>query len=186
MIDAGQLRKGIAIQLEGKIYQVVEYTHIKIGRGSAQVKLRLRDARGGGVIERAFQATERFEPAFLDRRDVQFLYSDGDIYHFMDDESFEQIELTAERLGDNVKYLKDGLSLALLVHDSDIVSVELPVAVELEVVETEPGFKGNTATGGTKPATLESGAVVNVPLFMSVGDVVKVDTRTGQYLEKAS
>ncbi|MCK5212583.1 MAG: elongation factor P [Dehalococcoidia bacterium] len=186
MIDAGQLRKGIAIQLEGKIYQVVEYTHIKIGRGSAQVKLRLRDARGGGVIERAFQATERFEPAFLDRRDVQFLYSDGDIYHFMDDESFEQIELTAERLGDNVKYLKDGLSLALLVHNSDIVSVELPVAVELEVVETEPGFKGNTATGGTKPATLESGAVVNVPLFMSVGDVVKVDTRTGQYLEKAS
>ena len=186
MIDAGQLRKGIAIQLEGKIYQVVEYTHIKIGRGSAQVKLRLRDARGGGVIERAFQATERFEPAFLDRRDVQFLYSDGDIYHFMDDESFEQIELTAERLGDNVKYLKDGLSLALLVHNSDIVSVELPVAVELGVVETEPGFKGNTATGGTKPATLESGAVVNVPLFMSVGDVVKVDTRTGQYLEKAS
>jgi len=186
MIDAGQLRKGIAIELEGKIYQVVEYTHIKIGRGSAQVKLRLRDARGGGVIERAFQATERFEPAFLERREVQFLYSDGDIYHFMDDESFEQIELTAERLGDNVKYLKDGLSLALLVHNSDIVSVELPVAVELEVVETEPGFKGNTATGGTKPATLESGVVVNVPLFMSVGDVVKVDTRTGQYLEKAS
>ena len=186
MIDAGQLRKGIAIQLEGKIYQVVEFTHIKIGRGSAQVKLRLRDARGGGVIERAFQATERFEPAFLDRRAVQFLYSDGDIYHFMDDETFEQMELSAEKLGDNVKYLKDGLSLDMLVHESDIVSVELPVAVELAVTETEPGFKGNTATGGTKPATLESGVVVNVPLFMSVGDVVKVDTRTGQYLEKAS
>jgi len=186
MIDAGQLRKGIAIQLEGKIYQVVEFTHIKIGRGSAQVKLRLRDARGGGVIERAFQATERFEPAFLDRRAVQFLYSDGDTYHFMDDETFEQMELSAEKLGDNVKYLKDGLSLDMLVHESDIVSVELPVSVELAVTETEPGFKGNTATGGTKPATLESGVVVNVPLFMSVGDVVKVDTRTGQYLEKAS
>ena len=184
MIDAGQLRKGIAIQLEGKIYQVVEFTHIKIGRGSAQVKLRLRDARGGGVIERAFQATERFEPAFLDRRAVQFLYSDGDTYHFMDDETFEQMELSAEKLGDNVKYLKDGLSLDMLVHESDIVSVELPVSVELAVTETEPGFKGNTATGGTKPATLESGVVVNVPLFMSVGDVVKVDTRTGTYVER--
>ncbi|MBN1856688.1 MAG: elongation factor P [Dehalococcoidia bacterium] len=186
MIDAGQLRKGIAIELEGKLYQVVEFTHIKIGRGSAQVKLRLRDVRGGGVIERAFQATERFESAFLDRRAVQYLYSDGDTYHFMDDESFEQVELDSEKLGDSVKYLKDGLSLEILVHGSDIVSVELPVAVELEVVETEPGFKGNTATGGTKPATLETGVVVNVPLFMSVGDRVKVDTRTGQYLEKAS
>ncbi len=186
MIDAGQLRKGIAIQLDGKVFQVVEYTHIKIGRGSAQVKLRLRDARSGGVVERAFQATERFEPAFLEHRPVQFLYRDGDVYHFMDSETFEQMELSAEKLGDAAKYLKDGLSLEMLVHDADVVSVELPVAVELTVTETEPGFRGNTATGGTKPATLETGAVVQVPLFMSVGDVVKVDTRTGQYLEKAS
>ena len=186
MIDAGQLRKGIAIQLDGKVFQVVEYTHIKIGRGSAQVKLRLRDARSGGVVERAFQSTERFEPAFLEHRPVQFLYRDGDVYHFMDSETFEQMELSAEKLGDAAKYLKDGLSLEMLVHDADVVSVELPVAVELTVTETEPGFRGNTATGGTKPATLETGAVVQVPLFMSVGDVVKVDTRTGQYLEKAS
>ena len=186
MIDAGQLRKGIAIQLDGKVFQVVEYTHIKIGRGSAQVKLRLRDARSGGVVERAFQSTERFEPAFLEHRPVQFLYRDGDVYHFMDSETFEQTELSAEKLGDAAKYLKDGLSLEMLVHDADVVSVELPVAVELTVTETEPGFRGNTATGGTKPATLETGAVVQVPLFMSVGDVVKVDTRTGQYLEKAS
>jgi len=186
MIDAGQLRKGIAIQLDGKVFQVVEYTHIKIGRGSAQVKLRLRDARSGGVVERAFQSTERFEPAFLEHRPVQFLYRDGDVYHFMDSETFEQTELRAEKLGDAAKYLKDGLSLEMLVHDADVVSVELPVAVELTVTETEPGFRGNTATGGTKPATLETGAVVQVPLFMSVGDVVKVDTRTGQYLEKAS
>jgi len=186
MIDAGQLRKGIAIQLDGRLFQVVEYTHIKIGRGSAQVKLRLRDVRSGGVVERAFQATERFEPAFLERRQVQFLYSDEDVYHFMDDETYEQTELPAEKLGDAVKYLTDGLSLEMLVHDADIVSVELPVAVELTVTETEPGFRGNTASGGTKPATMETGAVVQVPLFIAVGDVLKVDTRTGQYLEKAS
>ena len=186
MIDAGQLRKGIAIQLDDRLFQVVEYTHIKIGRGSAQVKLRLRDVRSGGVVERAFQATERFEPAFLEHREVQFLYSDGDAYHFMDNESYEQTELTPEKLGDAVKYLKDGLTLEMLVHEADIVSVELPVAVELTVTETEPGFKGNTASGGSKPATLETGVVVQVPLFISVGDVLKVDTRTGQYLEKAS
>ncbi|MBN1152350.1 MAG: elongation factor P [Dehalococcoidia bacterium] len=186
MIDAGQLRKGIAIELEGKIYQVMEYTHIKMGRGSAQVKLRLRDVRGGGVIERAFQATERFQPAFLEHRPVQFLYSDGTTYHMMDNESFEQLELQAEQIGDGVKFLKDGLTLEVLMHGGNVVSVELPTAVELAVVETEPGFKGNTATGGTKPAKLESGATVQVPLFISVGDVLKVDTRTGSYLEKAS
>jgi len=186
MIDAGQLRKGIAIQLDGKVFQVVEFTHIKIGRGSAQVKLRLRDARSGAVVERAFQSTERFEPAFLEHRPVQFLYSEGDVYHFMDSETYEQTEIRTEKLGDVVKYLKDGLNLELLVHDTDVVSVELPVAVELTITETEPGFRGNTATGGTKPATLETGAVVQVPLFISEGDSVKVDTRTGQYLEKAS
>ena len=186
MIDAGQLRKGVAIQLDGKVFQVVEYTHIKIGRGSAQIKLRLRDARTGGVVERAFQATEHFEPAFLEHRPVQFLYHDGDVYHFMDSETYEQTELRAEKLGDAARYLKDGLTLEMLVHGTDIVSVELPVAVELTITETEPGFRGNTATGGTKPATLETGAIVQVPLFISVGEVVKVDTRTGQYLEKAS
>lgn len=186
MIDAGQLRKGIAIELEGKIFQVVEYTHIKMGRGSAQVKLRLRDVRGGGVIERAFQATERFEPAFLEHRPVQFLYADGSSYHVMDTESYEQFELQADQIGDGVKYLKDGLTLEVLMHSGNVVSVELPVAVELAVVETDPGFKGNTATGGNKPARLETGAIVQVPLFISVGDVLKVDTRTGSYIEKAS
>lgn len=186
MIDAGQLRKGIAILLEGKIYQVVEYTHIKMGRGSAQVKLRLRDVRGGGMVERAFQATERFEPAFLEHRPVQFLYADGGAYHVMDSETYEQFELDADQLGDGVRYLKDGLMLEVLMHEGSVVSVELPIAVELAVVETEPGFKGNTATGGNKPAKLETGASVNVPLFISVGDVLKIDTRTGSYIEKAS
>ena len=186
MIDAGQLRKGIAIELEGKIYQVVEFTHIKMGRGSAQVKLRLRDVRGAGVIERAFQATEKFTPAFLEHRPVQFLYSDGDIHHMMDNESFEQFELNAEQIGDGVKYLKEGLDLEVLMHNGNVVSVELPVSVELAVAETEPGFKGNTASGGTKPATLESGVTVQVPLFIAVGDVLRIDTRDGSYIEKAS
>jgi elongation factor P len=186
MIDAGQLRKGIAIELEGKIYQVVEYTHIKMGRGSAQVKLRLRDVRGGGMVERAFQATERFEPAFLEHHPVQFLYAEGDAYNVMDTESYEQYELQAEQIGDGVKFLKDGLMLEVLMHGGSVVTVELPTAVELAVVETDPGFKGNTATGGSKPAKLESGAVVQVPLFIAVGDVLKIDTRTGTYIEKAS
>lgn len=186
MIDAGQLRKGIAIELEGKIYQVVEYTHIKMGRGSAQVKLRLRDVRGGGVVERAFQATERFQPAFLEHRPVQFLYTDGSAYNMMDTETYEQFELQAEQIGDGVKFLKDGLTIEVLMHSGSVVSVELPIAVELAVVQTDPGFKGNTATGGTKPAIMETGATVQVPLFIAVGDVLRIDTRSGSYIEKAS
>ena len=186
MIDVGQVRKGIAIELDGKIYQVVEYNHIKIGRGSAQVKLRLRDIKGGGVIERAFQATEKFNPAFVEKRPFQFLYSDGETYHFMDSESYEQLELTADDIGDGVKFLKDGQELEMLMHNGNLVTVELPIAVQLEVVQTEPGFKGNTATGGTKPATMETGVVVQVPLFISAGEILKVDTRDGSYIEKAS
>ena len=186
MIDVGQVRKGIAIELDGKIYQVVEYNHIKIGRGSAQVKLRLRDIKGGGVIERAFQATEKFNPAFVEKRPFQFLYSDGETYHFMDNESYEQLELTADDIGDGVKFLKDGQELEMLMHNGNLVTVELPIAVQLEVVQTEPGFKGNTATGGTKPATMETGVVVQVPLFISAGEILKIDTRDGSYIEKAS
>jgi len=186
MIDVGQVRKGIAIELDGKIYQVVEFNHIKIGRGSAQVKLRLRDIKGGGVVEKAFQATEKFNPAFVERRPVQFLYSDGEKYHFMDNESYEQMELTPEEIGDGVKYLKDGQTLEVLMHDGNLVSVEMPIAVVLEVAETEPGFKGNTATGGTKPATMETGVVVQVPLFIQAGETLKIDTRDGSYIEKAS
>ena len=186
MIDVGQVRKGIAIELDGKIYQVVEFNHIKIGRGSAQVKLRLRDIKGGGVVEKAFQATEKFNPAFVERRPVQFLYSDGEKYHFMDNESYEQMELTPEEIGDGVKYLKDGQTLEVLMHDGNLVSVEMPIAVVLEVAETEPGFKGNTATGGSKPATMETGVVVQVPLFIQAGETLKIDTRDGSYIEKAS
>lgn len=186
MIDAGELRKGMAIELDGKIYQIIDFNHIKIGRGSAQVKLRLRDIAAGGVIERAFQATERFNPAFVERHPVQYLYADSDLYHVMDTETYEQFTLTADQIGDGVKFMKEGQTIDVLMHQGNVVSVELPLAVELAVVETDPGFKGNTATGGTKPAVVETGLTVQVPLFIAVGDVLKVDTRTGSYIEKAS
>ncbi|HHE41682.1 MAG TPA: elongation factor P [Dehalococcoidia bacterium] len=186
MIDAGELRKGMAIELDGRIYQIVDFNHIKIGRGSAQVRLRLKDIAAGGVIERVFQATERFNPAFVEHRPAQYLYADNDFYHVMDTETYEQFTLTADQIGDGVKYLKEGQAIEVLMYQGNVVSVELPLAVELEVVETEPGFKGNTATGGTKPAIVETGLSVQVPLFISVGDILKIDTRTGSYIEKAS
>ncbi len=186
MIGAGELRKGIAIELDGKIYQVTEYQHIKMGRGSAQIRLRLRDVPAGNIIERSFQANDKFTPAFLEHHPVQYLYNDRDIYYFMDNESYEQMELSTEQVGENTKYLKEGLTLEVLTHNGKVVSIEMPVAVELRVTETEPGFKGNTATGGNKPARVETGLTVQVPLFISIGDVIKVDTRNGEYLEKAS
>jgi len=186
MIDVGELKKGSAIELDGKIYYITEYHHIKMGRGSAQVRLKLRDVRSGTVVERSFQATDKFTPAFLDRRPVQYLYNDGTLYYFMDNETYEQFALNADQIGEMMEYLKEGLNLELLTHRGEVVTVELPVSVELQVTETEPGFKGDTATGGTKPAKLETGLVVQVPLFISPGEVIKVDTRTGEYLEKAS
>jgi elongation factor P len=186
MIDAGGLRKGIAIELDGKVYQITEYHHIKMGRGSAQIRLRLRDIHSGNTIERSFQASDKFTPAFLERRHVQYLYSDGGLYYFMDNESYEQTPLNAEQLGETKNYLKEGLELELLTYKGTPISVELPAAVELRVVETEPGFRGDTATGGSKPAKLETGINVQVPLFITVDDVIKIDTRTGEYLEKAS
>jgi elongation factor P len=186
MISAGELRKGIAIELDGKIYQITEYHHIKIGRGSAQIRLRLRDIRSGNVIERSFQASDKFRPAFLERRTVQYLYNDGNLYYFMDNKSYEQTTLTADQIGEAINYLKEGLNLEILTCKGEAVNIELPAAVELQVTETEPGFKGDTATGGNKPAKLETGISVQVPLFINTGDIIKVDTRSGEYLEKVS
>lgn len=186
MIDAGELRKGIAIELEGKIYQVTDYHHIKIGRGAAQIRLRLRDIRSNNTIERTFQASDKFTPAFLEHRSVQYLYSDGSLYYFMDNESYEQITLTADQIGEAISYLKEGLNLEILTHKGETVNIELPAAVELQVTETEPGFKGDTATGGDKPAKVETGITIQVPLFINIGDIIKVDTRNGEYLEKVS
>ncbi len=186
MIDSGELRKGITIELDDKLYQVVDYQHIKVGRGSATVRLKLRDIRSGHNIDRSFQASEKFVRARLDSRAMQYLYNDGDAYHFMDQENFEQMPIDASQLGDTLNYLKEGMSLEVTSYKGKLVGVELPVAVELEVTETGPGFKGDTATAGNKPAKLETGITIQVPMFINNGDVIKVDTRTGVYLERVS
>jgi len=185
MIDRGELRKGIIIELDGELYQVIDYHHLKLGRGSAQIRLKLRDIRAGHNTERTFQSSEKFTRARLDYRSVQYLYNDGGLYYVMDEENYEQMPLSATQLGDALNYLKEGMSLTVSSHEDEVIGVELPITVELQVVDTEPGFKGNTATGGTKSAKLETGITIHVPLFVNKGDVVKVDTRTGSYLERA-
>ena len=185
MIGSGDLRKGITIELDGKLYQVIDYQHVKMKR-TALARLKLRDIRDGHTIEQTFQAGEKFTRARLDYRNVQYLYNDGDLYHFMDEENFEQFPLNRSQLGDTINYLKEGMSLQVSTYKDEVVGVELPVAVELEVIETDPGFKGDTATGGSKPAKLETGITLQVPLFVNTGDVIKVDTRSAIYLERVS
>ncbi len=185
MISSGELRKGITIELEDKLYQVVDYQHIKMKR-TALVRLKLRDIRGGHNIERTFQSSEKLIRARLDYHGVQYLYNDGNLYYFMDEQSFEQMPLSASQLGDAVNYLKEGMSLEMSSYKDELVGVELPLAVELQVIDTGPGFKGDTATAGNKPAELETGITIQVPLFINKGDVIKVDTRSGSYLERVS
>lgn len=185
MISGSDLRKGIIIELEGKLYQVVGYQHVKMKR-TALAKVKLRDISAGHTLERSFQSDERLVRARLDSRPMQYLYNDGESYYFMDEESFEQIPLTSDKLEDALNYLKEGVSVSVSSYKGEVVGVELPVTVDLEVVETEPGFKGDTATAGTKPAKLETGLAIQVPLFVNQGDVIKVDTRTGEYLERSS
>jgi len=184
MISRGELRKGITIELDGGLYQVLDFQHLKLGRGSAQTRLKLRDIRAGHTIERTFQATEKFVRARLNFKSMQYLYNDGDLYYFMDEETFEQMPLSTSQLGDTLNYLKEGMSLQVSSYKGELVGVELPITVELQVVETEPGFKGDTATAGTKPAKLETGITIQVPLFVNQGDIIKVDTRNGAYLER--
>jgi elongation factor P len=186
MISTGEMRKGICIEIDGEIYRVLNFEHIKMGRGSAQVKMKLQNLRSGYIIDRGYQAGEKFKRVILDHRTVQYLYHDGDLYYFMDVETFEQTALSAATLGDDVYYLKDGIQVELLLYGDEAIGVELPTSVELMVAETEPGFKGDTATGGNKPAILETGLKVLVPLFVNTGDVIKVDTRTGEYIERVS
>jgi elongation factor P len=184
MISATDLRKGATFEYEGDLYRVLEYQHSFIGRGSANVKVKLRNLETGATIERVFRADERFEEVRLEMREVQYLYTDGDLYYFMDTETYEQPALSAEALGERVHYLKEGLTLHISMHEGRPVEVELPVTVDLEVTQTDPGIKGDTATGATKKATLETGLVVQVPLFVEGGDIVRVDTRTGEYLTR--
>jgi elongation factor P len=181
MISTGELRKGVAIELDGDLWQILDYHHIKMGRGSAQVRITLRNIKRGQTIERSFQAGTKWPRAQMDRRPVQFLYSDGSDYHFMDTDTYDQFSLSAAQLGDATHYLKDGMTLDRTSYQGETIGVELPVTVDLKVQTTEPGFAGDTAQGARKPATLETGLVVSVPLFVNEGDTVRVDTRTGEY-----
>ncbi len=183
MIGSGELRKGVTIEYDGKLYQVMEYQHIKMKR-TALARLKLRDIRNGHTIEQTFQSNEKFVRARLDYRSMQYLYNDGDLYYFMDEENFEQMPLSADQLGDTLNYLKEGMTAQVASYKDELIGVELPIAVELEVVDTEPGFKGDTATGGNKTAKLETGVTIQVPLFINTGDTIKVDTRDGSYLER--
>jgi elongation factor P len=181
MVSTSDLKKGIAIELDGELWQVLDYHHLKIGRGSAQVRIKLRNIKRGQTVERSFQAGDKWPRAYLDRRQAQFLYRDGDDFHFMDTESYEQFVLDAEMLVDAVSYLKDGMLVDRTAYQGETIGVEVPISVDMLVTETEPGFAGDTATGARKLATLETGLVVQVPLFVAEGDTIRVDTRTGEY-----
>ena len=185
MIDAGELRRGWVLRIENVLFQVVEFQHQKIGRGSANVRLRLRDVRGGSITDRTFQASKKFERVILDSHKVQFLYNDDSGYHFMDVDSFEELTLSRDSVGEAANYLPDGLELEIVAFESSPIGLELPVTVDMEVVETEPGVRGDTATGATKQARLVTGLTVQVPLFVDKGDVLRIDTRTGGYQARA-
>jgi elongation factor P len=181
MISTGELKKGVAIELDGELWQILDYHHIKMGRGSAQVRITLRNIKRGQTVERSFQAGTKWPRASMERRPVQFLYRDDDDFHFMDTDTYDQFMLRGEQLGDAVQYLKDGMMVDRTTYQGETIGVELPVTVDLKVVSTEPGYAGDTASGARKPASLESGLTIQVPLFVGEGDTVRVDTRTGEY-----
>ena len=181
MMSTSDLRKGAAIELDGDLWQILDYHHIKMGRGSAQVRIKLRNLKRGQTIERSFQAGEKWPRAFLDKRQVQFLYRDGDDFNFMENETYEQFSLSAEQLDDAVNYLKDGMTVDRTSYQGETIGIELPVTVDLLVTATEPGFAGDTQTGARKAATTETGLVVQVPIFVAEGDTIRIDTRTGEY-----
>jgi elongation factor P len=184
MISAGEFRNGITFEFEGNVYQVVEFQHVKPGKGAAFVRTKLRNVITGGVIEKTFRPTEKMPKAHIERKDMQYLYSDGGLYYFMDQETYEQIPLNESQLGDSLRFVKENMIVKILSYKGSVFGVEPPTFVELEVTETEPGFKGDTATGANKPATLETGATITVPLFINQGDIIRVDTRTGEYMER--
>ncbi len=185
MITAGEFRNGATFELDGQIFQVVEFQHVKPGKGAAFVRTRLKNIITGATVERTFNPTDKMPKAHIERKDMQYLYNDGDLFYFMDTETFEQMPISKTTIGDTFKFVKENMTVKILSHKGNVFGIEPPTFVELEITETEPGFKGDTATGATKPATLETGAVVKVPLFINQGDVIRIDTRTGDYLERA-
>ncbi|MCR1841334.1 elongation factor P [Murimonas intestini] len=184
MISAGDFRNGITLEIEGNVVQIIEFQHVKPGKGAAFVRTKLKNIINGGVVEKTFRPTEKFPQARIDRVDMQYLYSDGDLYHFMNVENYEQIALNEEAIGDSLKFVKENEMVKICSYNGNVFAIEAPLFVELEITDTEPGFKGDTAQGATKPAVVETGASVNVPLFVEQGDKIKIDTRTGEYLSR--
>ena len=184
MISAGDFKNGLTLDMDGQVFQIVEFQHVKPGKGAAFVRTKLKNVMTGGVVEKTFRPTEKFPSARIDRVDMQYLYADGDMFNFMNTENYEQISLNAETIGDALKFVKENEMVKICSYNGNVFSVEPPLFVELEVTDTEPGVAGNTATNATKPATVETGAQVTVPLFVNIGDVLKIDTRTGEYLSR--
>ena len=182
MVSASDFRNGVTIEVEGNVYQIIEFQHVKPGKGAAFVRTKLKNIINGGVTERTFRPTEKFPQARIERKDMQYLYSDGELFNFMDTESYEQIAINKEVVGDSLKFVKEEEMVKINSYNGGVFAIEPPLFVELVITETEPGFKGDTATGASKPATVETGAQVNVPLFVNQGDKIKIDTRTGEYL----
>ncbi len=185
MIVAGDFRNGVTFEMDGNVLQIVEFQHVKPGKGAAFVRTKVKNVITGAVLERTFNPSDKFPSAYVERKDMQYLYADGSLYYFMDVESYEQLPIDESKLGDSFKFVKENMEVKVLSYKGNVFGIEPPFFVELEVVETDPGFKGDTATNATKPAKLETGAEIKVPLFIEQGDVLRIDTRTGEYMERA-
>lgn len=185
MITAGDFRNGVTFEMDDSVYQIIEFQHVKPGKGAAFVRTKVRNVISGAVVERTFSPTDKFPTAFVERKEMEYSYNDGDLYYFMDPESYELVPINKSELGDNFQFVKENMVCRILSYKGNVFGVEPPNFVELQVTQTDPGFKGDTATNATKPATLETGAEIRVPLFINEGDVIRVDTRTGEYMERA-
>ncbi len=185
MISAGDFKNGLTLEIDGQVMQIIEFQHVKPGKGAAFVRTKMRNVINGGVVEKTFRPTEKFPAARIDRKSSQYLYNDGDLYYFMDPETYDQVMINSGIIGDSMKFVKENEEVKVVSYNGSVFAIEPPLFVELEVTETEPGFAGNTAQGATKPATVETGATIQVPLFVNIGDKVKIDTRTGEYLSRA-
>ncbi len=185
MISAGDFRNGVTFEMDGNVYQIIEFQHVKPGKGAAFVRTKIRNVIAGSVVERTFNPNDKYPTAFVERKDMEYSYSDEGLYYFMDPESYELVPVNADQLGDNFKFVKENMTCKILSYKGNIFGVEPPTFVELEITQTDPGFKGDTATNAMKPATLETGAEIRVPLFINEGDKIRIDTRTGEYMERA-
>ena len=185
MVSAGDFRNGVTFDMDGNVYQIIEFQHVKPGKGAAFVRTKIRNVISGAVTEKTFNPNDKYPTAFIERKDMEYLYNDGDLYYFMDSETYEQLPISPNVLGDNFRFVKENMVCKVLSYKGNVFGIEPPNFVELQVTETEPGVKGDTATNVTKPATLETGAEIKVPIFINEGEMIRVDTRTGEYMERA-